>query len=56
MQINGIESNAALAAPDIFSLQGKKGLVLGIANDQSIAWGCAQLARKMGGRYRCHLY
>ncbi|MCA1973652.1 MAG: enoyl-ACP reductase FabI [Caenispirillum sp.] len=25
-----------------FSLAGKKGLVIGIANDQSIAWGCAQ--------------
>ena len=48
MQINGTKSNAALATPDIFSLRGKKGLVLGIANDQSIAWGCAQLARKMG--------
>lgn len=24
-----------------FPLQGKKGLVVGIANDQSIAWGCA---------------
>lgn len=25
-----------------FSLKGKKGLVIGIANDQSIAWGCAK--------------
>lgn len=26
----------------IIDLQGKKGLVVGIANDKSIAWGCAQ--------------
>ncbi len=32
----------------LFSLEGKKGLVLGIANDHSIAWGCAKLARLMG--------
>jgi len=31
-----------------FSLQGKKGLILGIANDNSIAYGCARLARSMG--------
>lgn len=30
------------------SLTGKKGLVLGLANDHSIAWGCAQLARQQG--------
>lgn len=32
----------------LYSLRGKKGLVLGIANQQSIAWGCAQLARQLG--------
>jgi len=31
-----------------FSLAGKKGLILGIANDHSIAWGCARLLRSMG--------
>ena len=31
-----------------FSLAGKKGLILGIANDSSIAFGCARLARRMG--------
>lgn len=31
-----------------FSLEGKKGLILGLANDHSIAWGCAQLARLQG--------
>jgi enoyl-[acyl-carrier protein] reductase I len=31
-----------------FNLQGKKGLVLGLANANSIAWGCAQQAHAMG--------
>lgn len=31
-----------------FSLAGKKGLILGLANEHSIAWGCAQLARQQG--------
>lgn len=30
------------------TLAGKKGLVLGLANDHSIAWGCAQLAHLQG--------
>jgi len=29
-------------------LEGKKGLVIGIANDQSIAWGCAAAFRALG--------
>src|SRR6187397_2751513 len=29
-------------------LDGKKGLVVGIANDQSIAWGCAKAFRALG--------
>jgi len=29
-------------------LQGKKGLILGVANDKSIAWGVAQAARREG--------
>jgi enoyl-[acyl-carrier protein] reductase I len=33
---------------DIFSLTGKKGLVFGIANDQSIAYGCAERFRQQG--------
>ncbi len=32
----------------MFSLDGKKGLVVGIANDRSIAYGCAQAVRTMG--------
>ena len=31
-----------------FNLEGKKGLVLGLANANSIAWGCAQQAHAMG--------
>ncbi len=29
-------------------MQGKKGVVIGIANDQSVAWGCAQAFRGIG--------
>ena len=29
-------------------LEGRKGLVVGIANDQSIAWGCARAFRALG--------
>jgi enoyl-[acyl-carrier protein] reductase I len=29
-------------------LEGKRGLVVGIANDQSIAWGCAKAFRTFG--------
>ncbi|HQR85303.1 MAG: enoyl-[acyl-carrier-protein] reductase [Burkholderiales bacterium 35-55-47] len=31
-----------------FSLDGKKGLVLGLANEHSIAWGCVHAAQKQG--------
>ncbi len=32
----------------MFSLAGKKALVLGIANDRSIAYGCAEAFREQG--------
>lgn len=32
----------------MFSLQGQKALVVGVANDQSIAWGCAKAFRDQG--------
>jgi enoyl-[acyl-carrier protein] reductase I len=35
--------------PSLPSLAGKKGLIVGIANDQSIAYGCAQVIRQLGG-------
>jgi enoyl-[acyl-carrier protein] reductase I len=34
--------------PTLHPLAGKRGLVTGIANDQSIAWGCAQAFRALG--------
>ena len=33
-------------------LKGKKALVTGIANDQSIAWGCAKAFRALGATWR----
>ncbi len=33
---------------NVFNLAGKKGLVLGLANDRSIAWGCTRLLRDVG--------
>src|SRR3982075_2121916 len=30
------------------ALKGRKGLIVGIANDQSIAWGCAKAFRALG--------
>jgi enoyl-[acyl-carrier protein] reductase I len=35
-------------ASNLYSLKGKKGLVLGLANDHSIAWGCTKLAHDLG--------
>ena len=32
----------------MFSLEGQKILVVGVANDQSIAWGCAEAFRRQG--------
>jgi enoyl-[acyl-carrier protein] reductase I len=29
-------------------LEAKKGLIVGIANEQSIAWGCAKAFRALG--------
>src|SRR5258705_11521366 len=33
------------------ALKGKKGLIVGIANDQSIAWGCAKGSRRLGAAF-----
>ena len=30
------------------ALKGRKGLIVGIANEQSIAWGCARAFRALG--------
>lgn len=36
--------------PKLFDLTGQRALVVGIANDQSIAWGCARAFRAQGAR------
>src|SRR5690349_2200629 len=40
--------SSALPSVKAKLLEGKKGLVVGIANDQSIAWGCAKAFRALG--------
>src|SRR5690606_26413527 len=45
----GIDHQGVLmTATSPFSLAGKKGLILGVANDRSIAWGCTELFRALG--------
>src|SRR6201998_180571 len=41
-------NSAKLPAVKAKLLEGKKGLIVGIANDQSIAWGCAKAFRALG--------
>ena len=36
-------------------MTGKRGLVMGVANERSIAWGIAQRGRRPGRRARLHL-
>jgi len=36
--------------PPIGQLQGRRGLILGVANEHSIAWGCARRAHAAGAR------
>jgi enoyl-[acyl-carrier protein] reductase I len=38
-------------AVETFSLEGKKGLVVGIANANSIAYGCAEVFKRMGAEF-----
>lgn len=42
------ETTPSQIKPTSISLAGKKGLVIGIANDQSIAYGCAKAMRSLG--------
>src|SRR5215831_19011548 len=44
----GKEKPAAIPAVKAKFLEGKKGLVVGIANENSIAWGCAKAFRAFG--------
>lgn len=39
-----------MSAPTHFSLEGKRGLILGVANEHSIASGCAEVAAGMGAQ------
>jgi enoyl-[acyl-carrier protein] reductase I len=45
-----MSTTASLAIPTVKAklLEGKRGLIIGIANDQSIAWGCAKAFRAFG--------
>jgi enoyl-[acyl-carrier protein] reductase I len=42
--------STAMPAADIPILAGRRGLIVGIANEQSIAYGCARAARAAGAR------
>jgi hypothetical protein len=46
----GSKSTSAAKIPSAKArlLEGKRGLIVGIANDQSIAWGCARAFRALG--------
>jgi enoyl-[acyl-carrier protein] reductase I len=46
--LEGKPINAALPAVKAKLLDGKKGLIVGIANENSIAWGCAKAFRAFG--------
>jgi enoyl-[acyl-carrier protein] reductase I len=46
--LEGKPVNAALPAVKAKLLDGKKGLIVGIANENSIAWGCAKAFRAFG--------
>ena len=37
-------------------MTGKRGLIMGLANDKSIAWGIAETLHAEGARDRCDLY
>jgi enoyl-[acyl-carrier protein] reductase I len=43
-------------APDRLTLHGKKGLVVGIANEHSIAYGCARAFRHLGAELALSFY
>ena len=53
LEVNSLKPNGKATSPMIPAvkaklLEGKKGLIVGIANDQSIAWGCAKAFRALG--------
>ena len=48
MSASRAERSRTIPAVKAKLLDGKKGLIVGIANDQSIAWGCAKAFRAFG--------
>src|SRR5262245_42772007 len=46
--VRGDRSSRMIPAVKAKLLEGKKGLIIGIANEQSIAWGCAAAFRALG--------
>jgi enoyl-[acyl-carrier protein] reductase I len=48
VKLEGKEKSATIPAVKAKFLEGKRGLVVGIANEHSIAWGCAKAFRAFG--------
>jgi len=48
VKVEGKEKPAAIPSVKAKFLEGKRGLVVGIANENSIAWGCAKAFRAFG--------
>jgi enoyl-[acyl-carrier protein] reductase I len=48
MKPEGARKSSMIPAVKAKLLEGKRGLIVGIANDQSIAWGCAKAFRAFG--------
>ena len=48
VKLESKEKSAAIPAAKAKFLEGKRGLVVGIANENSIAWGCAKAFRAFG--------
>jgi enoyl-[acyl-carrier protein] reductase I len=48
VELRSTRSPSMIPAVKAKLLEGKKGLIIGIANEQSIAWGCAKAFRALG--------
>src|SRR5829696_2813334 len=42
------DPGASMTTEPVTLMQGKKGLIMGIANDRSLAWGIAKAVREQG--------
>ena len=47
-RIESMEKSLAIPPVKAKLLEGKRGLIVGIANENSIAWGCAKAFRAFG--------